>query len=230
MTLSSGSSGPDLKLDEIEAELVRLRSKLALGAPIVPLASVRARDRGEPTHGTLIPFGLASSLLFDEQFGEYTAMDKPRIYLFEGTLAGRHIPSLVPIFEEIARERSPLVIAASEVDEDVLAMVALNKRRGSMRGALLLPARSAHPAALHVLQRVTGAGLGVAHDGNFRIEPPASIPRALATLYEVVLLGAPRLPTDMPSLGLLHVGGEDITAARQRARAARDMIARSRLS
>jgi hypothetical protein len=226
----SSPYAPESRLEELRSEVASLREKLAPGAPIIPLASVRARDRAEATSGAVLPFGLASSLLFDEQFGEYTAMDKPRLYVFEGTLMSRHIPSLLPLFEEVARERAPIVLAASDVDEDVLAMVALNKRRGSLRGAIIVPAARAHASPLILLERMTGAGMGAATDAELRIGSPAAAPRLLATLHETAVIGARQLPTDLPSLGLLHMGGEDMAEARARARAAREMLARWRMS
>lgn len=222
--------GLDLRLDQLSSEVERLRSQLAPLAPVVAVASVRARDRSEAAHGVVVPFGLASSLLFDPQFGEYAAMDRPRLYLFEGTLSGRHISSLIPIFEQIARDRAPLLFAASEVDEDVLAMVSLNKQRGTARGAVLLPMPRSHPASLSELRRLTGAGVGEALlGGDLRVEQPGAPARVISTLFETVLLGSPKHPADLPSLGILYVGGEDILTARVRARAAREMIARAGL-
>lgn len=222
--------GLDLHLDQLSSEVERLRKALAPLAPVVAVASVRSRDRSEATHGVVVPFGLASSLLFDPQFGEYAAMDRPRFYLFEGTLSGRHIASLIPVFEQIARDRAPLLIAASEVDEDVLAMVSLNKQRGTARGAVLLPVPRSHPASIGELRRLTGAGVGEAPaGGDLRVEQPGSPLRVISTLFETMILGAPKHASDLPSLGIVYVGGEDIQAARLRARAAREMIARGGL-
>jgi hypothetical protein len=219
----SDAPSQDYRVHELRSAISWLRNQITPGAPIVPLASVRARDRAEAAHGLVLPLGLASSLFHDEQFGDYTVMDKPHVHIFDGILSSRHIPSLVPMFEQIARDRTPLVLAARDVDEDVLAMVALNKRRGSMRGAILSTA-SGRGGPLRDLHHAAGGGMGTANDIELRIDPPALPPRLLATLHEVVLI-TPRPPLSAtPTVGVLHVGGEDLAAARARARAAREIL------
>lgn len=219
------SRSRDLRLDDLRSALGWLRSQLAPGAPIVPLASVRARDRAEAVHGVVMPLGLASSLFYDEQFGDYAAMDKPRVYLFDGVLSTRHIQALIPLFEQVARDRAPLVMAATDVDEDVLAMVAMNKKRGAMRGAVLVPDSPRVPMPLFTLQRLTGGGLGSASEQELRIGAPALAARVLATLHATVFFSTSHLASEPPNVGLLHVGGEDMEAARTRTEVAREMTA-----
>ncbi|HLM76735.1 MAG TPA: hypothetical protein VK459_28740, partial [Polyangiaceae bacterium] len=149
--------------------------------------------------------------------------DKPHVHLFDGILARGHIPSLVPLFEQIARDRTPLVLAARDADEDVLAMVALNKRRNSMRGAILSTA-AARGGPLRDLQNAAGGGIGTANEMELRLDSPALPQRLLATLHEVVIITPRPTLTATPTLGLLHVGGDDLAAARARARAAREIL------
>ena len=122
----SDATPQDYRIHELRSAISWLRNQITPGAPIVPLASVRARDRAEPAHGIALPLGLASSLFHDEQFGDYTVMDKPHVHIFDGVLSSRHIPSLVAMVEQGARERTPLVLAARVADADVLAVVALS--------------------------------------------------------------------------------------------------------
>ena len=213
----------DYRLHELRSAISWLRNQITPGAPIIPLASVRARDRAEPAHGLVLPLGLASSLFHDEQFGDYTVMDKPHVHLFDGILSRGHIPSLLPLFEQIARDRTPLVLAARDADEDVLAMVALNKRRNSMRGAILSTA-AARGGPLRDLQNAAGGGIGTANEMELRLDSPALPQRLLATLHEVVIITPRPTLTATPTLGLLHVGGDDLAAARARARAAREIL------
>jgi hypothetical protein len=215
----------DLRLPELRSTISWLKTQLSPGAPIIPLASVRARDRAEAAHGVVASFGLVSSILYDDQFGDYTVMDKPHLYLFDGVLGSHHIQTLLPLFEQMARDRQPLVMAARDADEDVLAMVALNKRRGAMRGAILVPEAAHAGAPMRDLQRATGGGLGTANEAGLRMDQPAHPPRLLATLHEVIIV-APRPSLATPAtLGLLFVGGEDLAIARARTRAARELMA-----
>ncbi|MCK6587493.1 MAG: hypothetical protein L6Q76_07900 [Polyangiaceae bacterium] len=213
----------DYRIHELRAAISWLRNQITPGSPIVPLATVRARDRAEPTHGIVLSLGLASSLFHDEQFGDYIVMDKPHIHLFDGILSKNHIASLLPLFEHVARDRMPLLLAARDADEDVLAMVALNKQRGSMRGAIVTtPAGRGAP--LRDLHHATGGGVGTANEVELRVGEPALPQRLLATLDETVIITPrPTLPS-VPTLGLLYVGGEDLPAARHRARVAREIL------
>ncbi len=219
----------DHRLHELRSAISWLRNQITPGSPIVPLASVRARDRAEPTHGQVLPLGLASSLFYDEQFGDYTVMDKPHVHLFDGVLLSRHIPTLLPLFEQIARDRTPLVLAARDADEDVLAMVALNKRRGSMRGAILSSA-SGRGGPLRDLHNAAGGGMGTANEMELRVDQPAMPQRLLVTLHEAVLITPRPALTSPPTVGLLYVGGDDLPVARARVRAAREILGLRSLS
>jgi hypothetical protein len=213
----------DYRIHELRSAISWLRNQITPGSPILPLASIRARDRAEPTNGVVLPLGLASSLFHDEQFGDYAVMDKPHVHIFDGALGSRHIPSLLPLFEQIARDRTPLILAARDTDEDVLAMVALNKRRGAMRGAILTPS-AGRGGPLRELHRAAGGGMGTANDMELRLEQPAVPPRLVATLNETALITPRPTLTSPMTLGLLHVGGDDLDAARARARAAREIL------
>jgi len=213
----------DYRIHELRSAISWLRNQITPGSPIIPLASIRARDRAEPAHGLVLPLGLASSLFHDEQFGDYAVMDKPHVHIFDGVLVRSHIPTLLPLFEQVARDRTPLVLAARDADEDVLAMVALNKQRGSMRGAILSTAAS-RGSPLRDLHHAAGGGLGTANEMELRIDQPAQPARLLATLHELVIITPRPTLTATPTLGLLHVGGDDLSAARARARAAREIL------
>lgn len=191
---------------------------------MIPLASVRARDRAEPAHGVVVPFGLASSLFYDEQFGDYAVMDKPHLHLFDGLVTKRHIPTLLPLFEQMARERQTFVMAARDVDEDVLAMVALNKKRGSMRGAILVPDGGQTGPSIRDLQRASGGGVGTANDDGLHVEQPSLPPQLVVTLHETLVVAPRQNFTGPATLGLLYVGGEDIAEARARTRVARQLL------
>jgi hypothetical protein len=218
----------NLSLDDLGRAINMLRAQLPPGAPILALATVRARDRIETASGLLVPFGLLSSAFYDEQFGDYTVMDKPHLYLFNGVLGRRHIPSLLPLFEQVAKNHTPLVMAANDADEDVLAMIALNKKRGSMRGAVLVPDSPTIPLPMTVLERATGATTGSATPLDLRLDKPALPQRIVSTLHESALITQPKTPVEPPSLGLLYVGGDDLPAARARAGAARSMLSGAR--
>lgn len=213
----------DHRIHELRSAISWLRSQITPGSPILPLASVRARDRAEPASGAVLPLGLASSLFHDEQFGDYTVMDKPHVHIFDGVLASHHIPSLLPLFEQMARDRTPLILAARDVDEDVLAMVALNKRRGAMRGAILTTS-AGRGGPLRDLHRAVGGGMGTANDMELRLEQAATPPRLVSTLIETALITPRPTLTSPMTLGLLHVGGDHLEAARARARAAREIL------
>jgi hypothetical protein len=198
-----------------------LRQRLPPGAKIAVVGSVRSRDRATIATGEVLPLALASPLFCDPQWGHCVRHTTPRIHVFDGLLSERHTSTLIPVLEQAAQMRVDVVIAASEIDESVLALMIVNKQRNALRVSGLLG--DAQGTALSGLARALGVKLGVASE-QLVVEAPGTVHTLLATPYETILLIDPRMNPAAPPLGLLFVGGGDEHEIRARTAAARALL------
>ncbi len=217
-TLSTG----DVDLEALRASIAALRARLPPGTKIAVIGSIRTRDRAAVAAGEVFPLALASPLLFDQQWGQHVRHTAPHIQIFQGMLGDHHTASLLPVLEQAARQRVDVVIAASEIDESILALFVLNKQRNTLRVCGLLA--GVDGAGLAALARAIGVKVGVAGD-QLVVEAPGTAHTLLATPHETILLLDPRTNPKAPPLGLLFIGGGDSLEIRLKVDAARALLA-----
>lgn len=194
--------------EELRLRLEALRRELPEGAPLVPIASVRARDRAEVRTGRVFELGLASPLFAAPELGGFVHLSDARLRLFRGPLSERS-------FAEAVRGPESLAVAVDEIDEPALA-AALRQRE---RLVVLTPTSAA--AGLDALGRALQLSRGVL-EPELRLGTDAGPLELLATVHQLVLFG-PGLEGSAP-VGLLYLGGDDLAHARERARAARKLL------
>ena len=215
-------TGGEVDVDGLRALIGSLRGHLPPGANVVALGSVRARDRAEVTAGEVFPLTLASPLFFEPQWGQQARHTTPLIQIFEGQLTEHHMSSLVSVLEQAARNKVDVVLAASEIDDKILALLLINKQRGTLRTSGLLA--DASGSGLAALARAIGVKPGMA-GRDLVVEAPGTAANLVATLNETILLLDPRTQPTAPQLGLLFIGGADAPEVRARVDAARALIA-----
>lgn len=213
-----------LRIDDLRRTIDELRAALPVDAPIVPLPSIRSRDRGEVLHGMPIPFGLASFSFFDRQYGDYAVLDRAHIYVTAGVLRGPHLQALLPPMERALRAQAPVLLVADEVDESTLALLAVNRQKGTLTAAALLPDRLAGDNALAAFAALTQCGVGQITDEGVTFAEPGTAPRLIASLRETVVVGPVPMMLASARVGLLHVGGEDPQVVRARTQAAQHLL------
>jgi hypothetical protein len=205
---------------DLDRTVAELRRSLPPRAPVLTVPSVRARDWMEVVRGVVLPLGLASSRFHVDWFGDYVESDRVMVRVLEGALAQPHQSALLPALEEAARSGASLAIASTDIDPPMLGMLLINSIKGTLRSFPLTPRPEAGRAALDALAGIAGAQVGTAGPSALSLGTAGTLPRLIATLDWTVVVG------DLPSaqtttIGLIHVGGEDIQHARARARSSR---------
>jgi hypothetical protein len=205
---------------DLERTAAELRRSLPPGALVLAVPSVRARDWIEVVRGVLLPLGLASSRFCVDWFGDYVDADRCAVRVLDGALAQPHQHAFLPALEEAARSGVSLVVASSDIDPSMLGMLLVNSVKGTLRSFPLMPHLEAGRSALEALAGVAGAQIGSAGPSGLTLGAPGALLRLIATLDWTVVVSEPPC-AQATTIGLIHVGGEDIAEARARTRSAR---------
>ena len=192
---------------ELRQRVEALRRELPDGAPIVPLASVRARDRAEVVQGRVFDMGLASPNMAQAELGGFVQLEAARLQVFRGLLLREHVT------ERLSAFGAAVLVVVDELDEQALG--------ASLAGALTVLTPTGVASGIDALcraLRVRAGGLGP--------EPRASedVPEvALWASAHALVLGGPRVEARSPT-GLLFLGGDDLAHARARCQAVRALL------
>lgn len=215
--------------EELRQRVEALRRELPEGAPVVPIATIRARDRAEVRTGVVFDLGLASPLYAQAGRGDqlHGAL---RVQPFRGLLTLEALGKFGPLARTSSTSRTrggvplevvspPVVIACDEVDEAALAATLDAPPMFPTLRAVITPTGGFR--SLDAVSRVLGAPVG-------RLAPEVVLGELaphvewLVTPHAAVLL---RDDADGSApLGLLFLGGDDLAHARERARLARELL------
>ncbi|MBS2032531.1 MAG: hypothetical protein JST54_31955 [Deltaproteobacteria bacterium] len=196
----------------------------------MPVATVRARDRAEVRTGVVLDLGLASPKFGSEHLGDFLELQHVRAFAFRGFLSVQSLIALLPKTEwtapkafgpngqlEVVPPRTLVVV--DEIDERALGACLSGTDRQPDIEAVLTPSRLGH--GVDAFARTFGVSIGT-------LEPELK-PGTIASGFTVVatphamVCGGYALPGDGP-VGLLFLGGDDLSHARARARVARDVL------
>src|SRR5437867_42084 len=136
----------------------------------------------------LVPFGLASPVFCDARYGALAVLDHPEVRVLAGVVRAAHLEALLPALEAAMRARKPAVIVAEDVDESVLAMLAMSTQKG-VPACALVPHAAAGNMPLHAFAALTLASLGEARDAALEIGEAGRPPRLLCTVHETIVSG-----------------------------------------
>ena len=211
---------------ELQRALDALAAALPDGAPIVVVPSIRARDRVEVVPGMLVPFGLASSAFVDARYGASAVLNHPIGRVCDGVIRAQHLEALLPIFPPASQAGRPLVLVAEDVDESVIAMLAMSTKNGSPACAIV-PHLGAGGNPLAAFAALTIAKIADVRDDGIDLPEGGRPPRLFCTVHETIVSGPLPLLDASARVGILHVGGEDLTESRARARTARGLLTRT---
>jgi hypothetical protein len=202
----------------LHAAVTDLRRTLPPGAPVLALPSVRARDYAEVVRGVALPLGLASSLFHAQSHGDFALLRNLWVLVIDGVLRGAHAATMLAHYEAVVRAGASLLIACQDLDPEALALLLVNKEKGTMHSIALSPQPGAGRPALEALASIAGARVGSADATRVDVGTRGAIAGGvLATLDAAVALGEFTSPAST-SVGLVHVGGRDLDEARARAR------------
>jgi hypothetical protein len=189
---------------ELKRALDALTAALPEGASIIVVPSVRARDRAEVVPGMLVPFGLASSVFTDPRYGASAVLNHADVRVFDGVVRAQHLD-------------------APDVDESVIAMLAMSTKNGSPACALV-PHLAAGGNPLAAFAALTIAKIAAVSDDGIELPEGGRPPRMFCTVHETIVSGPLPLLEASARVGILHVGGEDLAESRERARIARRLL------
>ena len=209
---------------ELKRALDALAAALPEGASIIVVPSIRARDRAEIVPGMLVPFGLASSVFTDARYGASAVLNHADVRVFDGVVRAQHLETLLPLFQTATQARRPLVLVAEDVDESVIAMLAMSTKNGSPACAIV-PHLAAGGSPLGAFAALTVAKIAEVRDDGIDLPEGGRPPRMFCTVHETIVSGPLPLLDASARVGILHVGGEDLAESRrERARIARRLL------
>ena len=198
-------------VEEVRQRVEALRRELPAGAPIVPIATVRARDRAEVRTGVVFDVGLASPNFCRPDLGDFVTLSVTQVLTFRGLIVPGTVTSLRK--KLVSRAAALTFVVADDVGEGALSMFLKSKGL-----PFVLTASGAR--GIDVVNRTLQITCGTL--APFALGKPGLGISLLATPHATVAQRK-NLPDAAP-VGLLFLGGDDLPHARLRARAAREVL------